>query len=63
MNLDIADRNPTYVAGLDQLKESHNLITMGCSIGKFNPAQYSVESYDWDLTSPAGQDMETVREV
>jgi protein-tyrosine-phosphatase len=63
VGIDIADRTPTYVAELDQLKESDYLITMGCSISKFNPAQYGVESHQWDLTNPDGQDMETVREV
>lgn len=33
------------------------------SITKFNPAQYGVESHEWDLTNPDGQDMDTVREV
>jgi arsenate reductase len=61
--IDIADRTPKYVADLDQLKESNYLITMGCAITKFNPAQYGVESHEWDLTNPDGQDIETVREV
>jgi protein-tyrosine-phosphatase len=63
VGIDIADRTPKYVADLDQLKESNYLITMGCAITKFNPAQYGVESHEWDLTNPDGQDMETVREV
>jgi protein-tyrosine-phosphatase len=63
VGIDIADRRPRYVADLDQLRESHYLVTMGCSITKFNPAQYGVESRSWDLTNPDGQDMETVREV
>jgi len=62
VGLDVADRTPRYV-DLDQLEESRYLITMGCSIAKFNPAQYGVESHSWDLTNPDGQDMETVREV
>lgn len=63
VGIDLTDRSPKYVASLDQLKESHYLITMGCSLAKFNPAQYGVESRNWDLTNPDGQDMETVREV
>lgn len=63
VGLDVADRTPTYVADLDQLEESDYLVTMGCSIAKFNPARYGVESRNWNLTNPDGQDMETVREV
>ncbi len=63
VGINIADRTPEYVADLDQLKESNYLITMGCAITKFNPAQYGVESHEWDLTNPDGRDMETVREV
>jgi protein-tyrosine-phosphatase len=63
VGIDIADRTPKHVAGLDQLRESNYLITMGCSITKFNPAQYGVESHSWGLTNPDEQDMETVREV
>lgn len=63
VGLDIADRTPTYVADLDQLEESDYLVTMGCSIAKFNPARYGVESWNWNLTNPDGQDMKAVREV
>lgn len=63
VGIDIADRTPKYIDDLDQLKESRYLVTMGCSISKFNPARYGVESRNWDLTNPDGQDMETVREV
>ncbi|MEF8826685.1 MAG: low molecular weight phosphatase family protein, partial [Halapricum sp.] len=61
--IDIADRTPKYVADLDELRDTDYLVTMGCSITKFNPSQYGVESHEWDLTNPEGQDMETVREV
>ncbi|MFC6720091.1 low molecular weight phosphatase family protein [Halobacteriaceae bacterium SHR40] len=37
VGIDITDREPKYVADLDRLKESHYLVTMGCSISKFNP--------------------------
>ncbi len=62
VDIDISDRSPTWVV-LDELKDSHYLVTMGCSITEFNPAQYGVESRAWDLTNPDGKDMETVREV
>jgi len=63
VGIDMAGRSPKYVADLEQLKETHYLITMGCSIVEFNPAKYGVESQSWDLTNPDGQDMNTVREV
>lgn len=62
LDIDLSDHSPKYVV-LDDLKESHYLITMGCSISEFNPAMYGVESRAWDLTNPAGKDLETVREV
>lgn len=63
VGIDIRNESPKYVADLNQLKESGYLITMGCYISEFNPAQYGVESLEWDLTNPDGQDMGTVREV
>jgi len=61
--VDTADKTPKYVAALDELKDTDYLVTMGCSITKFNPAQYDVESHEWELMNPDGQDMETVRDV
>lgn len=63
VGIDIADRSPKWVADLDQLNDSDYLVTMRCSIMRFDPAQYGVESHEWDLTNPDGQDMGTVREV
>lgn len=63
VGIDIADRRPKWVAELDQLKHSDYLITMGCSISKFDPAGYGVKSHDWDLPNPDGRDVEAVREV
>lgn len=63
VGIEIGNKTPKYVADLDQLKESDYLITMGCYISEFNPAQYGVESLEWDLTNPDGQEMETVRGV
>jgi len=59
---DLSDRSPSWVV-LDDLRDSHYLVTMGCTITEFNPAQYGVESRAWDLTNPDGKEMETVREV
>ena len=52
VNFERADR-----LDLDQLKESNYLITMGCVMTKFNPDQYGIESREWDLTNPDGQNM------
>lgn len=62
VDIDVSDNTPTYVV-LDELKDTHFMITMGCSVSEFNPAHYGVESRVWDLTNPEGQDMETVRAV
>jgi protein-tyrosine-phosphatase len=62
VGIDISDRSPTWVV-LDDLKDSHYLVTMGCTITEINPAQYGVESRTWDLTDPEGEDLETVRAV
>lgn len=63
VGIDIADQSPKWVAELDQLTHSDHLVTMGCSITKFEPARYGVESHEWDLVNPDGADMETVRAV
>jgi len=63
VGIDIEDKTPKYVADLDNLKDTDYLVTMGCSITKFNPAQYGVQSHEWDLRNPDDQDMQTVREV
>jgi len=62
IGIDLSDRSPSYVV-LDDLKESHFLITMGCSIRQFNPDHYGVETRAWDLLDPDGKDAETVRGV
>jgi protein-tyrosine-phosphatase len=61
-DVDRSDRRPSYVV-LDDLGRSHYLVTMGCSISEFNPAHYGVEYRAWDLPDPAGEDLETVREI
>ncbi|OYR38993.1 low molecular weight phosphatase family protein [Halorubrum sp. Ib24] len=63
VGIDIAGRTPKWVAELEQLENSDYLVTMGCSIMQFDPAQYGVESHEWDLVNPDGQDMDTVRDV
>jgi protein-tyrosine-phosphatase len=62
VGIDLSGRKPRYVV-LEELKESHFLITMGCSISEFNPAHYGVESRAWNLKNPEGADSETVRAI
>lgn len=62
IGIDLSDRRPKYVV-LDELKESHFLITMGCTITQFNPGHYGVETREWDLPNPDGADPETVAEI
>lgn len=63
VGIDVSDRTPGYVDDLERLAESDYLVTMGCSISKFNPARYGVESRSWDLTNPDGADVEAVDAV
>ena len=58
----LADRTPGYV-DLEELRTCDYLVTMGCSISEFNPASFGVESREWVLTDPEGEDLETVREI
>ncbi len=62
IDIDISDRRPSYVV-LDDLTESHYLISMGCSIREFDPALYGVESRRWNFVDPEGNDIETVRRI
>jgi protein-tyrosine-phosphatase len=62
VGIDLSGRTPKYIV-MEDLKESHFMITMGCTISEFNPAHYGVESRAWDLTDPEGKDIETVRAV
>ncbi len=62
IGIDISDRRPTYVV-LDDLKDSHYLVTMGCSVTEFNPAHYGVESRTWELRDPEEVAPDTVRDI
>ena len=62
VDIDLSDRTPTYVV-LDDLEESHFVITMGCQVPEFNPEHYGVESRIWDLPNPEGENINTVRPI
>lgn len=62
VDVDVADRSPSYVV-LEDLRDSHYLVTMGCTIDEFSPSSFGVEARAWDLQNPADRDLETVRRV
>jgi len=62
VGIDLSGETPSYPV-LDHLRESHFLISMGCTVNEFNPAQYGVESREWELTNPEGEEMDVVRSV
>ena len=59
---DLSDRTPKYV-DLEELRTCDYLVTMGCSVREFNPASFGVDSREWTLTNPEGEDLETVRGI
>jgi len=59
---DLSDQTPGYV-DLEELRTCDYLVTMGCSISEFNPASFGVDSREWTLANPEGEDLETVREI
>ena len=58
--IDIADRSPK-VLSVDEVKSSDVVVTMGCwdACPVFPGKRY----LDWELTDPAGQDLDVVRDV
>jgi protein-tyrosine-phosphatase len=60
VGIDVSGRPPTFVV-LEDLEESHFVITMGCTVSEFNPSHYGVESRVWPLMNPEGEDVELVR--
>lgn len=62
IDIDISDRSPKWVV-VEDLEQSHFVITMGCTINEFNPSTYGVEHRGWGLVDPEGEDIETVRTV
>jgi protein-tyrosine-phosphatase len=62
VNIDLSEATPTYVV-LDELKQRHFVITMGCTIPEFTPASYGVELRVWTLETPERQDIEAVRPI
>lgn len=62
IGIDISDRFPREVT-VSELQDSDYVITMGCSAADVCPAGWGGESYDWELTDPAGRSREEVATI
>ena len=62
VDIDISDRSPSWVV-VEDLEQSHFVVSMGCTINEFSPSSYGVEYRAWDITNPRDADIETVREI
>jgi protein-tyrosine-phosphatase len=62
VGIDLSTASPTYVV-VEDLKQSHYVVTMGCHIVEFNPDHYGVESREWDVPNPADAPLAEVRSV
>jgi len=62
IDIDISDRVPRLV-DLEALKRMDYVVMMGCYIAEFAPGSFGGDSREWNLANPAGQDLETVREI
>lgn len=58
--IDIGDMSPRALT-VDEVKASDVVITMGC--GDACPVFHGKRYLDWELTDPAGRDLDTVRSV
>ena len=58
--IDISQNTPKVLTA-DAVKESDVVITMGC--GDVCPIYPGKRYEDWELKDPAGQDLQTVREI
>lgn len=60
LGIDISQNTPKVLTA-DAVKESDVVITMGC--GDVCPIYPGKRYEDWELKDPAGQDLQTVREI
>ena len=60
LGIDISQNTPKVLTA-DAVKESDVVITMGC--GDVCPICPGKRYEDWELKDPAGQDLQTVREI
>jgi arsenate reductase len=60
LGIDIRHNTPNLL-DVDQIRSSDVVITMGC--GDACPVFPGKRYEDWELTDPAGQDLETVRMI
>jgi len=60
LGIDMASRRPKLLSS-DSVKDSDVVIAMGC--GDACPVYPGKRYLDWELADPAGQDLDTVREI
>jgi protein-tyrosine-phosphatase len=62
LGIDISGRVPRVV-DLETLKQMDYVVMMGCYVAEFTPNAFSVDSREWELPDPEGQDLQTVRQI
>lgn len=62
VGIDLSDRIPRVVQ-MSELKTADFLVTMGCYISEFSPRSFGVDSREWSLVDPNGQDIDAARMI
>ncbi len=61
VGLDISSNQPKKLT-VEMLNQADKVITMGCGAEKACPATF-IETEDWELEDPKGQNIERIREI
>jgi protein-tyrosine-phosphatase len=61
VGLDISSNQPKKLT-VEMLNQADKVITMGCGVEKACPATF-IETEDWELEDPKGQNIERIREI
>ena len=62
IGIDLSDRTPREIT-LDELRSCDYVATMGCSTLDVGEVGDEVDTRDWALDDPDGQDLDRVREI
>jgi len=62
VGIDVSNREPREITP-EELAAAGYVVTMGCSADDVCPATWRGDARDWGLDDPAGQDLDTVREI
>ena len=62
IGIDLSDRTPREIT-LDELRSCDYVATMGCSTLDVGEVGDDVDTRDWALDDPDGQDLDRVREI